>query len=97
MADTTQPSFGQGLDNLVKDLRKENGTLKDLNARLQESLVTKDACIIKLNEKIRNLESKIWELQKIPYTDNSAVISRLTEENKQLKKIVKNFQKRYND
>lgn len=97
MADTTQPSFGQGLDNLVKDLRKENGTLKDLNIRLQESLVTKDACIIKLNEKIRNLESKIWELQKIPYTDNSAVISRLTEENEQLKKIVKNFQKRYND
>lgn len=97
MADTTQPSFGQGLDNFVKDLRKENSTLKDLNARLQESLVTKDACIIKLNEKIRNLESKIWELQKIPYTDNSAVISRLTEENKQLKKIVKNFQKRYND
>lgn len=97
MADTTQPSFGQGLGNLVKDLRKENGTLKDLNARLQESLVTKDACIIKLNEKIRNLESKIWELQKIPYTDNSAVISRLTEENEQLKKIVKNFQKRYND
>lgn len=97
MADTTQPSFGQGLDNMVKDLRKENGTLKDLNARLQESLVTKDACIITLNEKIRNLESKIWELQKIPYTDNSAVISRLTEENKQLKKIVKNFQKRYND
>lgn len=97
MADTTQPSFGQGLDNMVKDLRKENGTLKDLNTKLQESLVTKDACIIKLNEKIRNLESKIWELQKIPYTDNSAVISRLTEENKQLKKIVKNFQKRYND
>ena len=97
MADTTQPSFGQGLDNLVKDLRKENGTLKDLNTRLQEALVTKDACIIKLNEKIRNLESKIWELQKIPYTDNSAVISRLTEENEQLKKIVKNFQKRYND
>ena len=97
MADTTQPSFGQGLDNMVKDLRKENSTLKDLNARLQESLVTKDACIIKLNEKIRNLESKIWELQKIPYTDNSAVISRLTEENKQLKKIIKNFQKRYND
>lgn len=97
MADTTQPSFGQGLDNFVKDLRKENSTLKDLNARLQESLVTKDACIIKLNEKIRNLESKIWELQKIPYTDNSAVISQLTEENKQLKKIVKNFQKRYND
>ena len=97
MADTTQPSFGQGLDNLGKDLRKENDTLKDLNARLQESLVTKDACIIKLNEKIRNLESKIWELQKIPYTDNSAVISRLTEENKQLKKIIKNFQKRYND
>lgn len=97
MADTTQPSFGQGLDNMVKDLRKENGTLKDLNARLQESLVTKDACIIKLNEKVRNLESKIWELQKVPYTDNSAVISRLTEENEQLKKIVKNFQKRYND
>ena len=97
MADTTQPSFGQGLDNLVKDLRKENVTLKDLNIRLQESLVTKDACINKLNEKIRNLESKIWELQKIPYTDNSAVISRLTEENEQLKKIVKNFQKRYND
>lgn len=97
MADTTQPSFGQGLDNLVKDLRKENGTLKDLNARLQESLVTKDACIIKLNEKIRNLESKIWELQKVPYTDNSAVISRLVEENEQLKKIVKNYQKRYND
>lgn len=97
MADTTQPSFGQGLDNFVKDLRKENSTLKDLNARLQKSLVTKDACIIKLNEKIRNLESKIWELQKIPYTDNSAVISRLTEENEQLKKIVKNFQKRYND
>ena len=97
MADTTQPSCGQGLDNLVKDLRKENGTLKDLNTRLQEALVTKDACIIKLNEKIRNLESKIWELQKIPYTDNSAVISRLTEENEQLKKIVKNFQKRYND
>ena len=60
MADTTQPSFGQGLDNLGKDLRKENDTLKDLNARLQESLVTKDACIIKLNEKIRNLESKIY-------------------------------------
>ena len=97
MADTTQPGFGQGLDNLVKDLRKENSTIKDLNARLQESLVTKDACIIKLNEKIRNLESKIWELQKVPYTDNSAVISRLTEENKQLKQIVKNFQKRYND
>lgn len=97
MADTTQPNFGQGLDNLVKDLRKENSTIKDLNARLQESLVTKDACIIKLNEKIRNLESKIWELQKVPYTDNSAVISRLTEENKQLKQIVKNFQKRYND
>lgn len=97
MADTTQPNFGQGLDNLGKDLRKENDTLKNLNARLQESLVTKDACIIKLNEKIRNLESKIWELQKIPYTDNSAVISRLTEENKQLKKIIKNFQKRYND
>lgn len=97
MADTTQPSFVQGLDNLVKDLRKENSTIKDLNARLQESLVTKDACIIKLNEKIRNLESKIWELQKVPYTDNSAVISRLTEENKQLKQIVKNFQKRYND
>lgn len=97
MADTTQPSFGQGLDNLVKDLRKENGTLKDLNTRLQESLVTKDACIIKLNEKIRNLESKIWELQKVPYTDNSAVISRLVEENEQLKKIVKNYQKRYND
>lgn len=97
MADTTQPSFGQGLDNMVKDLRKENSTLKDLNARLQESLVTKDACIIKLNEKVRNLESKIWELQKVPYTDNSAVISRLTEENEQLKKIVKNFQKRYND
>jgi len=97
MADTAQPSFGQGLDNLVKDLRKENSTLKDLNARLQESLVAKDACIIKLNEKVRNLESKIWELQKIPYTDNSAVISRLTEENEQLKKLVKNFQKRYND
>lgn len=97
MADTTQPSFGQGLDNLVKDLRKENGTLKDLNARLQESLVAKDACIIKLNEKVRNLESKIWELQKVPYTDNSAVIFRLTEENEQLKKLVKNFQKRYND
>ena len=97
MADTTQPSFGQGLDNMVKDLRKENSTLKDLNVRLQESLVTKDACIIKLNEKVRNLESKIWELQKVPYTDNSAVISRLTEENEQLKKIVKNFQKRYND
>lgn len=97
MADTTQPSFGQGLDNLVKDLRKENSTIKDLNARLQESLVAKDACIIKLNEKIRNLESKIWELQKVPYTDNSAVISRLTEENEQLRKIVKNYQKRYND
>ena len=97
MVDTTQPSFGQGLDNLVKDLRKENSTIKDLNARLQESLVAKDACIIKLNEKIRNLESKIWELQKVPYTDNSAVISRLTEENEQLRKIVKNYQKRYND
>lgn len=64
---------------------------------LQDVAKIKDACIIKLNEKIRNLESKIWELQKIPYTDNSAVISRLTEENEQLKKIVKNFQKRYND
>lgn len=95
--DTTQPSFGAGLDSLVKDLRKENGTLKDLNARLQESLVTKDACIINLNEKIRTLESKIWELQKVPFTDNSAVVARLLEENAQLKKTVKDYQKRYND
>lgn len=97
MADTTQPSFGQGLDNLVKDLRKENDTLKDMNTKLQKSIVTKDACIFKLKEKVRTLESKIWELQKIPYTDNSAVVSRLLEENEQFKKTIKNYQKRYND
>lgn len=97
MTDTTQPSFGRGLNNLVKDLRKENGTLKDFNAKLQESLATKDACIINLNEKIRTLAGKIWELQKVPFTDNSAVIARLLEENTHLKKIIKDYQKRYND
>lgn len=71
---------------------------------LQDAADTKDACIERMKEKITVLEKNLWDLQRIPHTDNSAVIARLLEENKALKMQCKEsseqlqaFRKRYND
>ena len=68
-----------------KHLKEENATLKECNSKLQESLVKKDECIGRLTNKVHELEKALWDIQRIPHTDNTAVIERLIDENAKLK------------
>lgn len=66
-------------------LEKERNSLMSINARLQESIVAKDACILERNTELAELKAKFEKLRRTVYTDNSAVIANLLEENKMLK------------
>lgn len=85
MSKIDSENFSSSVDNFIQKLQNENATLKNLNAKLQETSVLKDSCIASLREEIRKLNDKVWKLQSIPHTDNSAVIDLLLEENARLK------------
>ena len=87
----TNPDYVEVTNNILvanKNLKDENATLKESISRLQEALVTKDNCIDRLTAKVHELEKTIWEIQRIPHTDNSAVIERLTDENARLRECL---------
>lgn len=86
------PDYAKSVDDITTQndqLRAENETFKDTIAKLKTALDTKDACIERMQEKIRTLEKEVWDLKNIPHTDNSAVIARLLEENERYKKMFK--------
>lgn len=86
------PDYAKSVDDITAQndqLRAENETFKDTIAKLKTALDTKDACIERMQEKIRTLEKEVWDLKNIPHTDNSAVIALLLEENERYKKMFK--------
>jgi hypothetical protein len=88
----TNPDYVEVTNDILmanKNLKDENATLKENISRLQEALVTKTNCINKLTAKVHELEKNIWDIQRIPHTDNSAVIERLMDENTRLKECLK--------
>ena len=88
----TNPDYVEVTNDILvtnKNLRDENAALKENISRLQEALVTKDNCINKLTAKVHELEKNIWDIQRIPHTDNSVVIERLMDENARLKECLK--------
>lgn len=88
----TNPDYVEVAKNILaanKNLKDENTALKENISRLQEVLVTKDNCIDRLTAKVHELEKNIWGIQRIPHTDNSAVIERLTEENARLRECLR--------
>ena len=91
-------------DACIERMKEKITVFKIREKALQDAADTKDACIERMKEKITVLEKNLWDLQRIPHTDNSAVIARLLEENKALKMQCKEsseqlqaFRKRYND
>lgn len=76
----TDPDYPKAINDISainQELRNENAEIKKQNAWLQESLTLRDNCIKSLTEKNATLEKKLWDLQRSPYIDNSAVTDRL--------------------
>lgn len=76
---------------VLGDLSVQNQQLLSENAQLQNrlelvtaALEVRDTRIAQLSDKVYELEKSVEALQHIPYTDNSAVIEFLQDENAQL-------------
>lgn len=87
-------------DDVDEVLKSKDETIK----KLQDAADTKDACILRMKEKITDLEKNLWDLQRKPHTDCGSQVERFQEENKALKselmeakELLQAFQKRYND
>lgn len=89
----SDPDYTKALDNLSsqnQQLISENTELKEKLTKVIEILDIRDASIDEMTHKIQTLEKTVQELKQIPYTDNTAVIERLVDENNQLKEMLRN-------
>lgn len=92
--------FCYAKDDVDEILKSKDETIK----KLQDAADTKDACILRMKEKITVLENNLWDLQRKPHTDFGSQLERYQEENKALKselietkELLQAYQKRYND
>lgn len=86
------PDYKQALGDLAisnQRYKDENAALKENVKALTQAIAIRDTRIEEMSEQIHDLKQEIWVLQKIPHTDNSAVIARLQEENDYFRKLLK--------
>ena len=91
----TDPDYPEAINDISainQELRNENAEIRKLNAWLKESLTLRDNCIKSLTEKNATLEKKLWDLQRIPYTGNAAVIGSLQQKIHNLEERLKIYE-----